>query len=237
MNTCKNCGNNFQGNYCNLCGQSAKTDRINIEFLWEDIEHGLLHYEKGIWYSLKMLFLKPGPAIRDYIEGKRVKHFKPISMVIVLATVYALIYHLGNIKITTSDNESVIKLLENLFHHYYWFIVATLPLSAFTTILMFKKSGFNYSEIVILEAFKSSQRMMIHILSLFFLFYFNSYYAIKIINFTLIFIDIISILWVNIKFFKGFSIIQIILRSLISFILFMIITLIVFTASLLFIGY
>ena len=99
MITCKNCGYIFKGNFCNICSQSAATKRINFEFLWEDLEHGLLHYDKGLLYSLKKLFLKPGSAIQEYIQGKRVHHFRPISMVIVLATVYALIYHLGNINI------------------------------------------------------------------------------------------------------------------------------------------
>ena len=33
MVECKNCGNGFEGNYCNLCGQPAETHRINFKFL------------------------------------------------------------------------------------------------------------------------------------------------------------------------------------------------------------
>ena len=39
-------------------------------------------------YSGKQLFTRPGHAIREFIEGKRIKHLKPISLVIVLALVF-----------------------------------------------------------------------------------------------------------------------------------------------------
>ena len=114
MTICKNCGNSFEGNYCNQCGQSAKTKRINHEFLWEDIEHGLFHYDKGIGYSLKKLFEKPGIVIFDYIEGKRVNHFRPISMVIIMATIYALIYHLLDLNHRSALDESSGAILERV---------------------------------------------------------------------------------------------------------------------------
>src|SRR6218665_3469561 len=137
MTKCKNCGNSFNENYCNQCGQSAKTKRINYEFLWEDIEHGLLHYDKGIGYSLKKLFKKPGYEIEDYIEGKRVGHFRPISMVIIMATVYALIYHFLDLNHNSGLDKSSGLILEKIFEHYYWFVVGTIPIYAFTTFTTF----------------------------------------------------------------------------------------------------
>lgn len=57
MIKCKNCSFSFEGNYCSNCGQTAKTERISFKFLWEDIQHGILHYDKGIVYTVKQLFL------------------------------------------------------------------------------------------------------------------------------------------------------------------------------------
>lgn len=103
--TCKNCHQIYTGHYCNNCGQSAETHKINAHFLWHDIQHGLLHFEKGILYSLKQLFSRPGHSIREFIEGKRVRHFKPLSLVVVLATLYGFMYHYFHINLYpyTSD--------------------------------------------------------------------------------------------------------------------------------------
>ncbi|MBD3905507.1 DUF3667 domain-containing protein [Chryseobacterium sp. Ch-15] len=180
----------------------------------------MVYYIKGIWYSIKQLYLQPGHAIRDYIEGKRINHFKPLSLVIVLATVYALIYHLGNINLLSSDNESSLEITENIFHHYYWFVVATTPLNALATFLFFKKTGYNYSEMFILESFKTSQRLLLHILSLGILFVFNSPTSIKTINYSLIVIDLLLIIWSNIQFFKTFPTVEVIIKSLLSFTLY-----------------
>lgn len=225
MIICKNCGNHFEGHYCNLCGQSAKTDRITTEFIWEDIEHGLLHYDKGIWYSLKQLFLQPGHSIRDYIEGKRVKHFRPLSMLIVLATIYALIYHLTDINLLTKTDEKSAGILENIFHHYYWYVVATIPIYTISTFLMFKNSGYNYSELFVFEAFKGSQRMLIHIFSIPVIYFTSNPSTASKINLTLILIDFFLILWSNIQFFKTFPRITTIIRSIISFIIYLLILL------------
>src|SRR5215210_6273275 len=107
---CKNCNNDFEGNFCNNCGQAADTHKLNLHFIWHDIQHGLFHFDNGIFYTVKQLLTRPGHAIREFIDGKRVKHFKPLSLVIVLATLYGLLYHyfiydLFDVKhITTEEN-------------------------------------------------------------------------------------------------------------------------------------
>lgn len=59
--------------------------------MWHDIQHGLFHFDQGIFYTAKQLFIRPGHSIREFIEGKRVEHFKPLSLVIILATAYGII--------------------------------------------------------------------------------------------------------------------------------------------------
>lgn len=162
--TCKNCGHQFTGNFCNHCGQNAKTHRIDAAFLWEDIEHGILHYDKGILYTVKQLFLKPGFVIKDYIEGKRVHHFRPISLTIVLATLYVLVYHLTKIDLVNQDSEGSKMIFEKVLEHYYWFVFITIPIFAWSTALFFRNNGYNFWEYFIFEAFKASQRLIVHIL-------------------------------------------------------------------------
>jgi hypothetical protein len=224
MKTCKNCGHVFEGKYCNECGQSAKTKRIDHEFLWEDIEHGLLHYDKGIGYSLKKIFGQPGYVISGYIAGQRVNHFRPISMVIVLATIYALIYHFLDLNHRSGLSENSGLILEKVFEHYYWFVVATIPIYALTTCLFFKKSGYNFYEFIIFEAFKTSQRLVVHIAFLPVLYFLKNNSDYNIISNLLLLTDFTLVLWTNNQFFKHTHITRIFLRSLLSYAMYLVIT-------------
>jgi hypothetical protein len=237
MTICKNCGNSFEGNYCNQCGQSAKTKRINHEFLWEDIEHGLFHYDKGIGYSLKKLFEKPGIVIFDYIEGKRVNHFRPISMVIIMATIYALLYHLLDLNHRSALDESSGAILERVFEHYYWFVVATLPIYALTTYILFKKTKYNFYEIIIFEAFKTSQRLGVHIFFLPVLYFVKDRSGFNILTNLLFLIDFILIFWTNRQFFSKMKVGEVLIKSILSYLMYLVIATLLVGLTVVALGY
>ena len=88
---CKNCGHNFHGNYCPECGQNAHTERIDSHFFLHDIPHSVLHIDKGFFFTFKELIVRPGHAIREYLDGKRVRHFRPLAYLLLLSTLSALV--------------------------------------------------------------------------------------------------------------------------------------------------
>jgi len=149
---CKNCKQNFKGKFCNNCGQSAETHDINTHFLWHDIQHGLLHFDNGIFYTIKQLFTRPGYSIKEFIEGQRVKHFKPVSLVIVLAGIYGFVIHYFNIAdliVVKMDDTSgkVIdseKVVNWISSHYAFTTLLLLPITSLATYLAFKKEKYNY---------------------------------------------------------------------------------------------
>jgi hypothetical protein len=159
---CKNCNHQFEGHFCNNCGQTANTHKMNFHFVWHDIQHGLLHFDKGILFSIKELFTRPGHSIREFIDGKRVSHFKPISLIIVLATVYGILYHYFHINLLKTgmtggiiegwNNANKIgetpldisKINEWFATHYSWTALLLLPFYALGSFLAFRKSDYNY---------------------------------------------------------------------------------------------
>lgn len=68
ITTCKNCNHNFKGNFCNNCGQTANTHEINFTSILHEIQHGIFHIDKGILYTSKELFRRPGHTIREYLD-------------------------------------------------------------------------------------------------------------------------------------------------------------------------
>lgn len=87
---CKNCDHTFEGNFCNYCGQSVNTKEINFGSILQEIQQSILQIDKGIIYTTKELLIRPGHSIREYINGKRIQHFKPFAYILILSTIYVL---------------------------------------------------------------------------------------------------------------------------------------------------
>ena len=77
MITCKNCNQKFNGHFCNNCGQPANTHKINSHFLWHDIQHGLLHFDKGIFHNHG---LPQGPQPSGLLSEVVLSHFDTLKM-------------------------------------------------------------------------------------------------------------------------------------------------------------
>lgn len=222
---CKNCHQSFSGNYCNNCSQPADTHRLDLHFIWHDIQHGLMHFDKGILYSAKELFIRPGNSIREYIEGQRVNHFKPISLVIVLATLYGLLYHFFHINLMgTSSPDSTIdseKFNEWLATHFAWVTLATIPLYTIGTYFSFKKQGYNIAELLILNTYKAAQRLFVHITLLPVYYHFNDTPNIKTITLIVYVLDVILIFWTNMEFFNKITKTKAFILSVLSHLIFL----------------
>lgn len=208
--TCKNCNQHFKGHFCNNCGQKADTHKMNFHFLWHDIQHGLFHFDNGILYTVKQLFTRPGSTIKEYIDGKRIRHFKPISLVILLATIYGLLYHTFHIEMTdlvsvTGPSDSKInveKINEWISTHYAWTSLLTLPLYALGTFLAFKKQGYNFVEHLVLNAFLAGQRLILRIATFPIIYDFNGTPTIKTVTGFITLIDFILMIWGYSQFFN-----------------------------------
>jgi len=83
--------------FCPACGQPAPAHRIDWHFLGHELEHSVLHMDRGILYSLKELMLRPGHLIRGYLEGRRATQVKPLLLLMISAAAVVLLgkYLLG----------------------------------------------------------------------------------------------------------------------------------------------
>ncbi len=172
---CKNCEITFEGNFCSNCGQKGNTVRLNWVYVKEEFKYVFLHINKGFLYTAKQLFTRPGDTVREFIEGKRVQHYKPILMLFVLAGINGLLMHFfpaekfiyvnsTNSLSATRQIEITKKIMDLLSSNYTLFELFLLPIYAFCSWLAFKKYGFNYIENIIINCFATSLRLMIGIL-------------------------------------------------------------------------
>ena len=109
---CRTCGEEYQGNYCPRCGQSAKIGRYSFKnalLLFFDV-WGMGN--RGMFRTLRDLVLRPGYMIRDYISGMQMAYFPPFKLLF-LMTAFLLVIQSGvNLKgenYFESDKEQVVK--------------------------------------------------------------------------------------------------------------------------------
>lgn len=226
---CKNCESELNGNFCSYCGQSSGTHRINSHFLWHDIQHGLLHFDKGILFTIKELFTRPGLSINEFINGKRVKHFKPLSLVILLAGIYGFLSHYYHINLL-SNNFSVSgngdkaietkaalnNISEWISQHYSLMALLQIPIFAIGTYFAFKKAEYNFIEHLVINSFIAGQKLMIRLVTFPVFLWFNNSPILKIVARYTDIIGYVISMWTLLELFKEFSFLNRSIRTILS---------------------
>lgn len=174
---CKNCNNPYNSNYCSNCGQKTKTLKLDWHYIKDEIKYTLLHVNKGFFYTIKELYTRPGETIKDFIEGKRINHYKPILLVFVLAGINSVLVLKLDFEIVMKSYNTQNGLSEKAMQEYmaaiHWFFghyalmeILALPIVSYVSWLSFKKWGYNYIENIIINCFASGQRLIFSIFCL-----------------------------------------------------------------------
>jgi len=236
---CKNCENSFNGKFCNNCGQNSNVKRVDLQYLLKEIPNSIFQVNRGIFFTIRELFTRPGNSIREFLEGKRKRHFKPLAFVLLVSTLYVLTAYftdkytfLGDAISGMADSLNkdetkfsiTAKILNWFGKNHSYTTLLVLPFFSLASYLVFIKSKYNYFEHLILNFYITGQQMVIYLIftTLFFLFKIEGYF-IDIIPFT---IAILYLFWVFIKFFENGKILKKILLTILTYILYL--TLIMF---------
>ena len=170
---CKNCEQDFVGNYCSTCGQNANVRKVNYKYLMDEIPNSIFQIDRGFLFTLKELFTRPGHSIRGFLEGKRKNHFKPLAFIILTSTLYVLShYFIGNQTFiddaitgfksgAKSENNYLLKWISQ---NQTYFILILVPFFSLASYFAFIKSKYNYFEHLILNIYITGQQMFIYFL-------------------------------------------------------------------------
>ncbi len=196
---CKNCSQHLllQQNYCHECGQKTRIHRIDLHYFVPEVPHSIFHVDGGILFTLKELFTRPGHTIREYLEGRRKPHFKPVMLVIIMGSICALIqYYLnGETKFKNDDlfksnlGESplanyvdfrgLVEYFKEVFvwlsSHFAFTVLLMLPITALGFYLGFRRYKINYPEWIVIFLFLAGQSLTIYVFFIFLNHYLGNY--------------------------------------------------------------
>jgi hypothetical protein len=169
---CRNCKEVISGNFCGHCGQ-RRYKRINRNYIVEEIQDIFVDVNKGFFYSVFKTLRNPGKTAREYMEGNRVDHYKPIALTFVLAGisifVSSSVLKFDDIMKNFSEQQHInSKLMSDVFtiisSYYAMLMVLLLPVFAFITRIPFKREGHNYYEHIVMNSYVVSYYTLISIL-------------------------------------------------------------------------
>ncbi|MCU0361183.1 MAG: DUF3667 domain-containing protein [Bacteroidia bacterium] len=160
--TCKNCENQFTGHFCNNCGQKANLHRIDLKHLLHEFFHATTHLDKGLLYTAKKMLLEPGKTIRDYLNGKRVRHSNPFLMLLIIGGLCSLTYYNLELKLVSSykitELDGGLHVIDSKF-----FAILYILYSLFFSIcdyIIFHYKGYNFTEYFTMNVFIATEVLL-----------------------------------------------------------------------------
>jgi hypothetical protein len=237
---CKNCGKFIEGNFCNHCGQNSKVGKVNLSNFLNEISESVFQINRGLFFTLKELLIRPGHGVKEFLNGKRKNHFKPIAYVLTLSTLYFIISHLvgentwmndvvSGFSIGVNDSGEEIEMLPILTwlsENFAYTTLLLIPIFSLASFLSFLGLGTNYLEHTVLNSYITGQQAIFYSIFILIKIFIDSEY----LELIPVLISVAYAFWVYWQFFiKGNRIINI-LRSVLTYVLY-----IIFSFGLLFI--
>lgn len=173
---CKNCNQIVDGNFCSHCGQKVKVDKINLPNFLNEVSDTIFQINRGLFYTMKELFVRPGYCIREYLSGKRKNHYKPIAYAFTLSAIYFLISQLSGSDTFVNDfisgysnssnspetNANQLPIFNWFAENYPLTMLLLIPIFSLASYLSYFKSGFNYLEHFVLNSYITGQQAIIY---------------------------------------------------------------------------
>ncbi|WP_040280321.1 DUF3667 domain-containing protein [Psychroserpens damuponensis] len=194
---CKNCDENFTGNYCYNCGQKANTNYIDLKYFIHEISNGIFSIDKGILFTIRALTYHPIQVAVGYIKGKRVKLFSPYSYLIVMATAIVLLKKVGlQINYDKALISEDLNRINSETPFWLLFVFSTPFFSFFAKLYYRKRTPYNIWEyIIILTYFTGHALFYLLIYKILFLLFPNIQEQVTVFVVLLIFAYLIGLIY------------------------------------------
>lgn len=77
--------------FCPDCGQKLLPERLTVKSVSANAFISIFNLERGFFYTIKELLIKPGELIENYLKGATKKYHNPIGLSIFLMTISVVI--------------------------------------------------------------------------------------------------------------------------------------------------
>src|SRR5450432_1181192 len=143
--------------FCSRCGQRTDTARLSFGDVMRDLMHKFVNVERGPLTFAWSLLTRPGSVAREYVEGKRRRHYGPFATLVVLVGMTTLAINLSGFQILSQDGlpSAPTNLLQR---HFNLLLLVQLPLLGGACAALFRGARLTLPEHMVLAAYALSVR-------------------------------------------------------------------------------
>ena len=208
---CLNCGTKVSNAYCERCGQKTSTHRFSMKHVFShDFIHGVFHLDRGFFYTVKELMTRPGHSIREYIQGKRAKHFNYFTLILLVLTIGVILGELHPVEMTdiyesVRKNKEFSNLIDKAQEHPKLLVLVTIPLYTLFCWLLFRRARLNFAEHLVLNSYRGAGELIILLLFSVIMIFVHDLEALRSINIVFSFLTTIYSTIVYYQFFSAYG--------------------------------
>lgn len=191
---CKNCQSTFEGIYCSKCGQKYIEDRFSLRQILRDLFQMITNLEKGFWFTMRELLVRPDQVIKAYLSGITVKYYNPFRYYFIIIAVSALlqvslgIFDLQQTAIRDTFNPNMseeelqrqLAIMEGVKKFLNFIPLIILPFVSTFFYWIFRKRGWNFAEHLISSTYIYGQTAVLGLFVLLGLYFFPQYISYSI---------------------------------------------------------
>ncbi len=172
---CLNCGEPLRGAFCAACGQAATVQRLTTVSLVAQLFKVFTNLDRGLFHTAFALTTHPGKTIAEYVLGRRITLYNPISYLLLVVGLWLLFVNLLGLDLGAMVNHTAKQMLREtspalqqrllnqmeinrlIMVHYDWLTLLLIPVFSFWYWLLLKPSGRNYAENLVFQSYTRAQ--------------------------------------------------------------------------------
>ncbi|MDO4729214.1 MAG: DUF3667 domain-containing protein [Bacteroidota bacterium] len=133
-----------------------------------EFEH-IIHFERGLLYTLKQLALRSAQSIRGFIEGDRQRMTKPLIFSVLCGVAYSFVNKFVHFSDVTQDADfkEIYPIMQWLVDHYGYFHLLLSLITALWLRVFFRKNPYNFFELIILLCYVMGFAILINLVVVF----------------------------------------------------------------------
>lgn len=143
---------------CGVCHRHIQSKRLTLGFLLKDALKNIFNLERGLFYTIKEVLIRPEVVIQDYLRGDRYRYMNPFRFLLTAATLYALVVSIFGFSIgdfVEPDDQNPLNP-EVLANYTNLIILFNVPFAALGSWLAFRPAKLNYAEHLVVNAYAYS---------------------------------------------------------------------------------
>ncbi len=142
--------------FCPHCSQRTDTARLSFADMTRDLMHTFVNVERGPLVFAWSLLTRPGSMAREYVEGRRRRHYGPFATLAVLVGLATLALNLSGFQALSREVSSASATV--LQQHFNWVLLVQLPLLGVACALLFSDARLTLPEHMVLVAYTLGMR-------------------------------------------------------------------------------